>query len=104
MIVVLDTTPLITLMKVGRLGILGKLFGEVLIPRVANGRYMRSARPMSCRIHMLRLHLRGHSGRWRGLRQPLQEEELRLVQACYCHQRRGPRIKFLLKVYKLLYV
>lgn len=32
MIVVSDTTPLITLMKVGRLSILNSLFGEVRIP------------------------------------------------------------------------
>jgi predicted nucleic acid-binding protein len=33
MIVVSDTTPLITLMKVGRLNILHSLFGEVCIPK-----------------------------------------------------------------------
>ena len=32
MIVVSDTTPLITLMKADRLAILHKLFGEILIP------------------------------------------------------------------------
>ena len=32
MIVVSDTTPLITLMKAGKLNILEDLFGEVLIP------------------------------------------------------------------------
>ena len=33
MIVISDTTPLITLMKVGRLDILNSLFGDVLIPK-----------------------------------------------------------------------
>ena len=33
MIVVSDTTPLITLMKVGRLNILHSMFGEVCIPK-----------------------------------------------------------------------
>lgn len=33
MIVVSDTTPLISLLKIGRLDLLEKLFGEVLIPR-----------------------------------------------------------------------
>lgn len=33
MIVVSDTTPLISLFKIGRLDLLEKLFGEVLIPR-----------------------------------------------------------------------
>ena len=36
-IVVSDTTPLMTLMRVGRLGILGRLSGEVLIPSGAFG-------------------------------------------------------------------
>ena len=32
MIFISDVTPLITLMKAGKLGILNKLFGEVLVP------------------------------------------------------------------------
>lgn len=32
MIVVSDSTPLITLMKAGKLGILNDMFGEVLVP------------------------------------------------------------------------
>jgi len=32
MIVVSDTTPLISLMKIGRLSLLQNLFGEVLVP------------------------------------------------------------------------
>ena len=32
MIVVSDSTPLITLMKAGKLGILNAMFGEVLVP------------------------------------------------------------------------
>lgn len=32
MIVVSDTTPLISLMKIGRLGLIEQLFGEVQIP------------------------------------------------------------------------
>ena len=32
MIVISDTTPLISLMKIGQLSLLNKLFGEVLIP------------------------------------------------------------------------
>lgn len=32
MIVVSDTTPLISLMKLGQLGLVGQLFGEVQIP------------------------------------------------------------------------
>lgn len=32
MIVVLDTTPIISLLKISRLGLLEKIFGEVLIP------------------------------------------------------------------------
>lgn len=33
MIVVSDTTPLISLLKIGRLDLLEKLFGNVLIPQ-----------------------------------------------------------------------
>lgn len=32
MIVVSDTTPIISLLKIGRLDLLGKLFGEILLP------------------------------------------------------------------------
>lgn len=33
MIIVSDTTPIISLLKIGRLGLLQKLFGEILIPK-----------------------------------------------------------------------
>lgn len=33
MIVVSDTTPLISLLKIDRIGLLEKLFGQVLIPQ-----------------------------------------------------------------------
>ena len=33
MIVVADTTPLISLLKIDRIGLLEKLFGQVLIPQ-----------------------------------------------------------------------
>ena len=33
MIVVSDTTPLISLLKINRINLLKKLFGEVMIPR-----------------------------------------------------------------------
>lgn len=33
MIVIADTTPLISLMKIGRLGLLKELFGMVYIPK-----------------------------------------------------------------------
>ena len=33
MIVVSDTTPLISLLKIGRLDLLKKLFGEIFIPQ-----------------------------------------------------------------------
>ena len=36
MIVVADTTPLISLMKIGRLGLVEHLFGEVQIPEKGN--------------------------------------------------------------------
>ncbi|MBR6028915.1 MAG: DNA-binding protein [Clostridia bacterium] len=37
MIVVSDTTPLISLIKASQLGLLEKLYGEVLIPRAVYG-------------------------------------------------------------------
>lgn len=33
MIIVSDTTPIISLLKIGRLDLLQKLFGEILIPK-----------------------------------------------------------------------
>lgn len=67
MIVVSDTTPLISLMKMGQLGLIGQLFGEVQIPDavydelVSNQKFQSEAQA-KC-ISILRLYGRHISDR-----------------------------------------
>lgn len=58
MIVVSDTTPLISLMKLGQLGLVGQLFGEVQIPNavyqelVSNPQFQSEARQIESNAFM----------------------------------------------------
>ena len=67
MIVVSDTTPLISLMKVGRLSLVQSLFGKVLIPGavfdelVSNPRFLDEERQIACADYIVRVDIQEHS-------------------------------------------
>ena len=67
MIVVSDTTPLISLMKVGKLSLVKDLFGEVLIPGavfdelVSNSRFPEEGGQISRADYIVRIDIRDHS-------------------------------------------
>ena len=67
MIVISDTTPMISLLKINRLDLLEKSFGEVLIPNAvyeeltADKRFIEEAKTEGCSLYKTRSCIKSRS-------------------------------------------
>ena len=67
MIVIADTTPLISLLKIGRINLLESLFGEILIPSavyneaVSNSRYKKEAKEIQQASFIRTVDIKDHT-------------------------------------------